>query len=479
MKEIAMIERKAFYIGGAWVPPIDGGVTEVRNPATDEIVGLSPSGTVADVDAAVAAARAAFPAWAATPATERIAILDRVRDGLRARNDEIADLISDEMGAPRAFSRGAHVKMAVSNFDFAARAMEELLSEGEEAIGPTLVVRDPVGVVGAITPWNFPLHQISAKVAPALAAGCTVVLKPSEVAPLSAYVLADLFAEAGLPGGVFNLVGGPGRVVGERIVTHPDVDMVSFTGSTQAGRRIAELAAQGLKKVALELGGKSANIVLEDADLSVAIPAALKQCYANTGQACAALSRLLVPRSMLAEVERLAAEAAATWTVGYQTDPSAKLGPVASPDQQKSVLGFIESGIAEGARLITGGPTPPIDTGAFVSATVFSDVSPDMTIAREEIFGPVLSIMPYDTVDEAVEIANSVPYGLSGGVWSADRDRAVALARRLRTGQVVINGEPLNLRAPFGGYGQSGLGREYGRYGLEEFFEIKSLQGAV
>lgn len=474
-----MIERNEFYVGGEWVPSIGGSVTEVHNPATGEVVGRTPSGTAADVDAAVAAARSAFPAWSATPAMERIAVLDRVRDALRERNDEIADLVSDEMGSPRTFARAAHVKMAVSNFDFAARAMEELVAEGEEAIGPTLVVRDPVGVVGAITPWNFPLHQISAKVAPAIAAGCTVVLKPSEVAPLNAYVLADLFAEAGLPAGVFNLVGGAGRVVGERIVAHPDVDMVSFTGSTQAGRRIAELAAQGLKKVALELGGKSANVVLDDADLTVAIPTALKQCYANTGQACAALSRLLVPRDKLDEVERIASEAAATWTVGPQTDPSAKLGPVASVDQQQSIIRFITSGIAEGARLVTGGETAPIDSGAYVSATVFSDVTPDMTIAREEIFGPVLAIMPYDSEEDAVVIANSIPYGLSGGVWSGDRDRAVALARRLRTGQVVINGEPLNLRAPFGGYGQSGLGREYGRYGLEEFFEIKSLQGAL
>ncbi|WP_072803254.1 aldehyde dehydrogenase family protein [Rhodococcoides yunnanense] len=473
-----MIERKAFYIGGEWVLPSAGDITEVRDPATGELVGVTPRGSADDVDSAVAAARGAFESWAATPPRDRIAVLDRVRDGLRERNDELADLISSEMGAPQAFSRVAHARMAVSNFDFAARAMEEILDEGEETIGSTLVVREPVGVVGAITPWNFPLHQISAKVAPAIAAGCTVVLKPSEVAPLSAYVLAEIFAEAGLPAGVFNLVGGAGRVVGERIVTHPDVDMISFTGSTEAGVRIAELAAPSLKKLTLELGGKSANVLLDDADLAVAVPAALKQCFANTGQACAALSRLLVPRTLLAEVERVAAEAALTWTVGYQSDPSTKLGPVASLDQQKSILGYIDSGISEGARLVTGGSTPPIDTGAFVSATVFSDVTGDMTIAREEIFGPVLSIMPYDTEDEAVRIANAVPYGLSGGVWSGDRDRAVAFARHLRTGQVVINGQPLNLRAPFGGYGRSGVGREYGRYGLDEYFEIKSLQGA-
>ena len=474
-----MIDRTKIFVGGDWIASQSDSFTGVRDPPTGELVGRTPSGVPEDVDVAVAAARAAFESWAATPAAERIALLDRVRDALRERNDEIADLISDEMGAPRAFSRGAQASLGVKNFDFAARAMEEILAEGEEAIGPTLVVREPVGVVAAITPWNFPLHQISAKVAPALAAGCTVVLKASEVAPLNAFVLADIIEEAGFPAGVFNLVSGPGRTLGERLVSHPDVDMVSFTGSTGAGRRIAALAAPSLKKVALELGGKSANIVLDDADLEEVIPVALKQCYANTGQACASLSRLLVPRDLLGEVERIAVEAAASWTVGSPADLNTKIGPVASESQQKSVLGYIDSGIAEGARLLLGGSTPPIETGAYVSPTVFSDVTSEMTIAREEIFGPVLAIIPYDDEDEAIRIANAAEYGLSGGVWSADRDRAVAIARRVRTGQVVINGEPLNLRAPFGGYRQSGLGREYGRYGLEEFFEIKSLQGAV
>jgi len=473
-----MIDRTKIYIGGEWIASASTAITEVHNPATGELVGRTPSGVPEDVDAAVAAARAAFESWAATPAVERIALLDKVRDRLRARNDELADLISDEMGSPRSFARVAQASMGAKNFDFAARAMEEMEADGEESIGATLVIREPVGVVGAITPWNFPLHQISAKVAPALAAGCTVVLKASEVAPLSAFILADLIAEAGFPPGVFNLVSGPGRTLGERIVSHPDVDMVSFTGSTGAGRRIAALAAPTLKKVALELGGKSANIILDDADLAEVIPVALKQCYANSGQACASLSRLLVPRALLGEVERIAAEAAATWTVGSPADLGTKLGPLASPAQQTSVLTYIASGIDEGARLIVGGTTPPFAIGAYVAATVFSDVTPEMTIAREEIFGPVLAIMPYDSEDEAIAIANSVEYGLSGGVWSSDHSRAVAIARRIRTGQVVINGEPLNLRAPFGGYRQSGLGREYGRYGLEEFFETKSLQGA-
>ena len=474
-----MIDRTKIYIGGEWVASASSNVTEVLNPATGELVGRTPSGVPADVDAAVAAARAAFESWANTPPAERIALLDRVRDGLQARNDEIADLISDEMGSPRGFARLSQVGLGIKNFDFAARAMEEIAAEGEESIGPTLVIREPIGVVAAITPWNFPLHQISAKVAPALAAGCTVVLKASEVAPLSAFVLADLIDEAGFPPGVFNLVSGPGRTLGEHLVSHPDVDMVSFTGSTGAGRRIAQLAAPTLKKVALELGGKSANVVLDDADLESVIPVAVKQCYANSGQACASLSRLLVPRALLPEVERIATEAAREWTAGSPVDLKTKLGPLASPAQQQTVLGYIESGISEGARLLTGSTTPPIAPGAYVEATVFSDVTSDMTIAREEIFGPVLAIMPYDSEDEAIEIANAAEYGLSGGVWSADRGRAVAIARKIRTGQVVINGEPLNLRAPFGGYRQSGLGREYGRYGLEEFFEIKSLQGAV
>ncbi len=473
-----MIERMDIYVDGAWVPSSGTGAIEVRNPATGELVGKIAAGNAADVDLAVKAARKAFPGWAATDAKKRIAILDSVRDQLKERNDEVADLISDEMGSPRAFARMAQVSLAIKNFDFAARAMEEILEEGEEMMGSSLVVRDPIGVVGAITPWNFPLHQISAKVAPAIAAGCTVVLKPSKVSPLNAYILAEMFEKAGLPAGVFNLVAGDAAAVGDAIVNHPDVNMISFTGSTGAGKKIAAAAALTLKKVTLELGGKSANVVLDDADMAKAIPTAVKQCFANNGQACAALSRLLVPRSKLAEVEKLVIDAVAGWTVGLPDDLDTKVGPMASPAQQKSVLGYIQKGIDEGARLLVGGTTPPRETGAFVEPTVFSDVTPNMTIAQEEIFGPVLAIMPYDDEADAVAQANSAVYGLSGGVWSSSGERAVAIARQLRTGQVVINGEPLNLQAPFGGYGQSGLGREYGRYGLEEYFEIKSLQGA-
>lgn len=477
----AVIEHKEIYVGGAWCAPAGSGVIEVLDPSDDQVVGVVPEGTAADVDRAVAAAREAFEGWAATPAADRVALLDRVRAALSDRSTEVADLISAEMGAPRWFARVSQVSMPLKDLDFAARSMEEIAAAGEEEIGPTLVVREPVGVVGCITPWNFPLHQIAAKVAPALAAGCTVVLKPSEVAPLNAFVLAELFHAAGAPPGVFNLVSGYGEPVGEAIAGHPGIDMVSFTGSTRAGRRVAALAAPTLKKVALELGGKSANVVLDDADLDAVIPTAVKQCYANSGQACASLSRLLVPRALLADAERKAVAAAREWTVGDPRDDASRLGPVASRAQQERVRGFVASAVEEGARLLLGGAEPPdgLDGGAYVRPTVFSDVTPEMEIAREEVFGPVLAIMAYDSEDEAARIANGTDYGLSGGVWSADHGRAVAFARRLRTGQVVVNGEPLNLRAPFGGYKQSGLGREYGRYGLEEYFETKALQGGV
>lgn len=476
-----MIEHKSVYIGGAWIAPAGAGTIEVVNPADDQVIGTVPAGTAADVDRAVAAAREAFGPWARTPVGERVALLDRVHAALSERATEVADLISAEMGAPRWFARVSQVSMPLKDIDFAARAMEEIAAAGGEEIGPTLIVREPVGVVGCITPWNFPLHQIAAKVAPALAAGNTVVLKPSEIAPLNAYLLAELLHAADAPPGVFNLVSGYGEPVGEAIAAHPGIDMVSFTGSTRAGRRVAELAAPALKKTALELGGKSANVILDDADLDAVIPTAVKQCYANTGQACAALSRLLVPRRLLAEVERAAVAAAQEWTVGDPRDDLSKLGPVASRAQQERVREFIRTAAAQGARRLLGGAEPPdgLDAGAYIRPTVFTDVTPDMIIAREEVFGPVLAIMAYDSEDEAVAITNGTDYGLSGGVWSADHDRAVAMARRLRTGQVVVNGEPLNLRAPFGGYKQSGLGREYGRYGLEEYFETKAIQGGV
>jgi acyl-CoA reductase-like NAD-dependent aldehyde dehydrogenase len=333
-------------------------------------------------------------------------------------------------------------------------------------------------VVGAITPWNYPLHQIAAKVAPALAVGCTVVLKPSEVAPLNAFILAEILDEVGLPAGVFNLVTGVGPVVGEAIASHPLVDMVSFTGSTRAGKRVMQLAAESVKRVALELGGKSPNVILEDADLDAAIPAGVAAAYMNSGQTCSALTRMIVPRSRLAEVEALAVKTAETYTTGDPFDASTRLGPLVSATQRERVRGYIHKGVDEGAKLLTGGPESPdgLDTGFFVRPTVFSDVTTDMTIAQEEIFGPVLSIMPYDTEEEAIRIANDTVYGLAGGVWAGDKAHAESVARQVRAGQVEVNGGGFNAAAPFGGYKQSGIGRELGRFGLEEFLEVKSLQ---
>jgi acyl-CoA reductase-like NAD-dependent aldehyde dehydrogenase len=348
----------------------------------------------------------------------------------------------------------------------------------EQQIGNSLVVREPVGVVGAITPWNYPLHQIAAKVAPALTAGCTVVLKPSEVTPLNAFILAEIVAELGLPPGVFNLVTGTGPVVGEAIAGHPGVDMVSFTGSTRAGRRVGEVAAATVKKVALELGGKSPNVILDDADLERAVVDGIRKCYLNSGQTCSALTRMLVPRASLPMAEAIAAAAVAQTVVGDPMDPASQLGPLVSHVQRERVRAFIRTGIDEGAKLVCGGAEPPagLDRGYYVQPTVFSEVTPDMTIAREEIFGPVLAIMPYDDEDDAIRIANDSEYGLAGGVWSADEERAKRVARRIRTGQVEINGAAFNPLAPFGGVKQSGHGRELGPYGIEEFLTLKALQ---
>ena len=377
---------------------------------------------------------------------------------------------------PMTLSGSVQVGLPAMAFADAANAAEAF--EWEEELGNSLVVHEPIGVVGAITPWNFPLYQVVLKVAPALAAGCTVVLKPSEVAPINAFILAEIIDEVGLPAGVFNLVSGVGPVVGEAIAAHPKVDMVSFTGSTRAGRRVMELAAEGIKRVSLELGGKSANILLDDADLAAAVPAGVFACYMNSGQTCSALTRMLVPRNKLAEVEELAAGAAAGFAPGDPFEPGKLLGPLVSSVQRERVRGYINKGIEEGAKLVIGGSEAPegLEKGFFVQPTVFSDVTPDMTIAREEIFGPVLSIIPYDSEEEAIEIANDTPYGLSGGVWSSDPARAEKVARQMRTGQVDINGGAFNPGAPFGGYKQSGNGRERGKYGLEEYIETKSMQ---
>jgi acyl-CoA reductase-like NAD-dependent aldehyde dehydrogenase len=468
--------RDKLYIGGAWVSSTGSGTLEVVNSTTEEVIGTIPEGTPEDVDRAVRAAADAFGEWSKTSTDERAKILVRVTEGLTARTPEIATLISQEVGMPFTLSNLIQVGLPVMSFTTASQLVSDF--PFEEQVGNSLIVREPVGVVGAITPWNYPLHQIAAKVAPALAAGCTVVLKPSEVAPLNAFILAEILDEIGLPPGVFNLVTGVGPVVGEAIASHPLVDMVSFTGSTRAGRRVMELAAQSVKRVALELGGKSPNVILEDADLSSAVPAGVAACYINSGQTCSALTRMLVPRSRLAEVEQLAVETARTYKPGDPFDAETRLGPLVSATQLERVRGYIKKGVDEGASLLTGGAELPdgLDKGYFVQPTVFSNVTRDMTIAQEEIFGPVLSIIPYDTEEEAIDIANDTVYGLAGGVWAGDKEKAASVARQLRTGQVEVNGGGFNPLAPFGGYKQSGIGRELGKFGLEEYLEVKSMQ---
>ena len=472
----AMRTFDKLFINGAWVPSASTSTLEVVNSATEEVIATIPEGTPSDVDAAVAAARAAFDGWSHTPAAERSAMLGKVAAGLQARSDELAEIIAQEVGMPVKLSKMIQVGLPTGCFANVSALIAGY--EFEHQSGNSLVVKEPIGVVGCITPWNYPLHQIALKVAPAMAAGCTVVLKPSEVAPINAFMLAEIIADAGIPAGVFNLVTGTGPVVGEAIAAHADVDMVSFTGSTRAGKRVSEVASQTVKRVALELGGKSPNVILDDADFTKAVAAGVGKCFLNSGQTCTALTRMLVPRDRLAEAEQIAAGAAGAFAPGDPFDPAVRLGPLVSSVQRDRVKGFIQKGIDEGATLVLGGTETPegLDTGYYVQPTIFSNVSPDMTIAREEIFGPVLSIMPYDDEDDAVRIANDTVYGLAAGVWSGDPERAKRVARRLRAGQIEVNGGAFNPTAPFGGYKQSGLGREAGEYGLEEFFEVKSLQ---
>ncbi|MDI3406214.1 aldehyde dehydrogenase family protein [Streptomyces cavernicola] len=471
-----MNHRSKIYVDGAWTPSTGSETTQVVNAATEQVMGSTPAGTAEDVDRAVTAARRAFADWSQTPAEQRAKLLDRAVEALLDRQTELATLISQEVGMPYLHSNLIQVGLPVMSFATAAElARSYAFTEQQHN---SLVVREPIGVVGAITPWNYPLHQIAAKIAPALATGCTVVLKPSEVAPLNAFVLADILHEVGLPDGVFNLVSGKGTVVGEAIAAHPEVDMVSFTGSTRAGRRVAELAAATVKRVALELGGKSPLIVLDDADLTAAVTRGVTACFLNTGQTCSALTRLIVPRARLAEAEQIAKTVAEAIPVGDPFQPGTVLGPVISDRQRETVRDYIRRGIEEGARLVTGGTEPPqsLDTGYYVQPTVFSDTTRDMAIVQEEIFGPVLVIQAYDDEDDAIRIANDTPYGLNAGVFSADLDRAQHVARRIRSGQVEINGAPWNHHAPFGGYKQSGTGRELGTHGLEEFLETKAIQ---
>jgi acyl-CoA reductase-like NAD-dependent aldehyde dehydrogenase len=458
------------------VPSTGTGTIDVIDPATEKVIAQIADGTPADVDRAVVAARAAFETWSTTSVDERVKFLTRIKEGLTARHGEMARAIVDEMGCPAKFATQVQAGLPIAVLGSIAALLPTY--PFEEEIGNSLVVREPIGVVGAITPWNYPLHQVVAKVAPALGAGCTIVLKPSEVAPLSSILLAEIIDEAGLPPGVFNLVLGSGPVVGEAIAAHPDIDMVSFTGSTRAGRRVSELAAGTIKRVALELGGKSANVILPGAELEKAVKVGIANCFINGGQTCTAQTRMLVDRAHYDEALELARQVAEGYTVGPPEDESTRVGPMVSAVQRDRVRGYIEKGIAEGARVVTGGAEPPegLDHGYYVRPTVFADVAPTMTIAKEEIFGPVLSVIPYDDEDDALRIANDSSYGLSGAVWAGDPEQALAFAKRMRTGQVEVNGGRFNPLAPFGGYKQSGNGRELGRFGLEEFLEVKSLQ---
>jgi acyl-CoA reductase-like NAD-dependent aldehyde dehydrogenase len=468
--------RKELYIGGQWTTPESGGDIAVIDSRTEEVMGSVPRGGAAEVDQAVTAARQAFPTWAAAPVEDRVAAVRAIADGLEARTEQLGELMSREVGTPIAISQRVQVGLAVNVFRSIADAMAEL--PVQERIGSSVLLRQPAGVVAAITPWNYPLYQLAAKLAPALAAGCTTVLKPAGAAPLAAFALAEIIDELGLPPGTVSILTGPGSEIGDLMAGHPDVDMVSITGSTRAGVSVAQRAAETVKKVTLELGGKSAFLLLGDTDLSAALPVAVRSCFVNNGQTCAALTRLIVPRAQLGAVQDGLAELVGSMRVGDPLDPATELGPVVSAGQRDSVRGYIDQGIAEGAVLVTGGPEAPdgLERGFYVRPTVFSDVDPQMVIAREEIFGPVLVVIPADSDDHAVEIANDSDYGLSGGVWSSDQDRAIAVAGRLRTGQVAVNGGRFNVNAPFGGFKQSGVGRELGPHGLAEYFELTSLQ---
>ncbi|SHK10283.1 Acyl-CoA reductase [Pseudonocardia thermophila] len=471
-----MYERSSLYRNGAWVAPASDERIEVENPTTEQVLGTVPAGTAADVDEAVRAARAAFPAWSQTPVAERAAILRRIRDGLAKRQDEIAETISTEMGCPLRISQKIQAALPQTVVGSYADVLESF--EFDTRVGNSIVAREPVGVVGAITPWNYPLHQITCKLAPALAAGCTFVLKPSEIAPYTAYLLFEVLDEAGLPDGVVNLVTGYGPVVGEALAAHPDIDAISFTGSLRAGKRVAELAAQNVTRVTLELGGKSANVLLPDADVATAVKVGVSNAFLNGGQTCMAWTRMLVHADRYDEAVELAGSIAAGFTPGDPLDPGTKLGPLVSGAQRERVRGYIRTGLEEGARLVTGGAEPPegIERGYYVAPTVLADVDPNSTVAQEEIFGPVLSVIRYTDEEEALEIANNSQYGLSGAVWSADQDRALAFARRVRTGSIDVNGGRFNPLAPFGGYKRSGIGRELGTAGLEEFLELKAIQ---
>ncbi|WP_330176568.1 aldehyde dehydrogenase family protein [Streptomyces sp. NBC_01498] len=469
-----MKAHDTMYIGGEWRPAAGPGTIAVVNPATEQVIAEVPAGTAEDVDAAVRAARAAFPGWAATPPAARAARLAALRDALAARTEEIAETVTAELGSPLKLSRAVHagtpVRVAASYAELAASYAFE------ERIGNSTVLLEPVGVVGAITPWNYPLHQIVAKVAPALAAGCTVVVKPAEDTPLTAQIFAEAVHEAGLPPGVVNVVTGVGTVAGQALAAHEDVDLVSFTGSTAVGRRIGATAGGAVKRVALELGGKSANVILPSADLAKAVKVGVANVMTNSGQTCSAWTRMLVHTDRYDEAVEAAVAAVASYRAGDPHDELCRVGPLVSAAQRERVRGYIERGLAEGARLVAGGTETPHDTGWFVTPTVLADVTPEMTVAQEEIFGPVLCVLRYEDEEDALRIANGTVYGLAGAVWAGDESEAVAFARRMETGQVDINGGRFNPLAPFGGYKQSGVGRELGPHGLAEYLQTKSLQ---
>lgn len=466
-----------FYIAGQWVDPVEPRAVAVINPATEEPTAHVSMGTQADVDRAAKAAQQAFPSYSQTSTAQRIAFFERVLPILRRRHQEIASLISREMGCPITFANEAQVTSCIAHTETVIDVLKSY--RFEEQVGSTRIVKEPIGVVGLITPWNWPLNQVVCKVLYALAAGCTIVLKPSEIAPLDATIFAEILEEAGLPAGVLNLVNGDGPTVGEAISRHPGIDMVSFTGSTRAGVLVAKAAAESVKRVTQELGGKSANIIFDDADLDAAVRSCVRAAFMNSGQTCDAPTRLLVARHQYADAVEIAADEASKHTVGDPSDPKTVLGPVANRVQFEKIQRLISNGVAAGARVAAGGPGRPegLERGFYIRPTIFADVSPDMEIAREEIFGPVLVVIPYDSEDEAVEIANDTEYGLAGYVSSADVERARRVARRLRAGSIFVNSPDFDVRAPFGGYKRSGNGREAGAYGLTEYLEVKSIVG--
>jgi aldehyde dehydrogenase (NAD+) len=466
-----------FLIGGEWVDPSGSATLGVENPATEQQFATIALAEVEDVDRAIAAARVAFTQFALTTPAERALLLRRIADEIEARSDQIAELVTAEMGSPADFARSFHAAGSVASFRQMAEVVETYAFE--QAMSGAMVVREPIGVCALIIPWNAPTSILANKVATALAAGCTVVAKPSEVSPLGSLVMAEAIRAAGTPAGVFNFVNGLGPVAGARLAEHPDVDMISITGSTRAGREVAIAAAHSVKRVHQELGGKSPNLILPDADFAAVVPAGVARCFVGGGQSCQAPTRMLVPRSRHAEVLQLAADRANAFCVGDPTDPATDMGPVVNRSQFDKIQQLIAAGLAEGATLAAGGLGRPagLDHGYFVRPTIFGDVAPDSRIAREEIFGPVLAIIPYDDVEQAIEIANATEYGLAAWVWSADHDQARKVARRLRAGRVYINGAPAVPKVPFGGYKMSGNGREQGVYGLEEYCEIKAMLG--